>query len=83
MHEKHSETREMVRALELKLLPDAATCAADLVEIDVSKAFTHAFTEITEIPVFNEFDNFRFYNNEPISLNNMYIVKVHSGNLFQ
>ena len=53
-----------------------------LVEIDVSKAFTDAFSQITEIPVFNEFDSFRLYNNEPISLNNLYIVKASSGNLF-
>jgi hypothetical protein len=48
------ETQEKVRALESKLLPDTATCAADLTEIDVSKAFTDAFTKITDIPVFNE-----------------------------
>ena len=54
----------------------------DLVEIDVSKAFTHAFSQIVEIPIFNEFDSFTIYNNEPISFNNLYIVKVQSGNLF-
>ena len=30
----------------------------DLVELDVSKAFTYAFTQIVEIPIFNEFDGF-------------------------
>jgi hypothetical protein len=35
-----------------------------LVEIDVSKAYTSAFKQITEVPVFNEFDNFRIYRNE-------------------
>ena len=28
-----------------------------LLEIDVSKAYTAAFCEITEIPIFSEFDN--------------------------
>ena len=51
------------------MLKDAV---GDLIEIDISKAFTSAFTEITEIPVFNEFDSFSLYNNEPILLNNLY-----------
>jgi hypothetical protein len=37
---------------------------AKLVEIDVSKAFTSAFQDITKVPVFNEFDIFKPYNNE-------------------
>ena len=40
----------------------------DSVEIDVSKAFTHAFSQIVEIPIFNAFDSFTIYNNEPLSL---------------
>ena len=40
----------------------------DLVAIDVSKAFTHAFSQSVEIPIFNGFDSFTIYNNEPISL---------------
>ena len=52
------------------------------IEIDVSKAFTSAFSQITDIPVFNEFDCFQLYNNEPIALNNLYIVKVQACNLF-
>ena len=38
------------------LLKTINTC--DLVEIDVSKAYTSAFVDINEIPIFNEFDNF-------------------------
>ncbi len=30
-----------------------------LIEIDVSKAYTAAFCDITEIHIFNEFDSFR------------------------
>ena len=48
---------------------------SDLIEIDVSKAFTSAFQQITEIPVFNEFDSFSLYKNEPISLNSLYVIK--------
>ena len=39
----------------------------DVIEIDISKAFTYAFSQIVEIPIFNEFDSFTMYNNEPIS----------------
>ena len=42
---------------------------------------THSH-QIVEIPIFNEFDGFTMYNNEPISLNNLYIVKAKVGNLF-
>ena len=56
--------------------------ASRVVEIDVSKAFTAAFQQITEIPIFNEFDSFTIYNNETIALNNIYIVKVKTGNFF-
>ena len=35
-----------------------------LIEIDVSKAFTFAFSKIIEIPIFNEFDSFRLYKIE-------------------
>jgi hypothetical protein len=52
------------------------------IEIDVSKAFTFAFSKITEIPIFNEFDSFKLYNNETIALNSLYIVKAKAGNLF-
>ena len=51
-----------------------------IVEIDISKAFTAAFQQITEIPIFNEFDSFTIYKNETIALNNLYIVKVKIGN---
>ena len=54
----------------------------NLIEIDISKAFTSAFQHITEIPVFNEFDSFSLYKNEPISLNSLYIIKAKIGNLF-
>ena len=54
----------------------------NLIEIDVSKAFTSAFQQITEIPIFNEFDSFTIYKNERISLNSLYIIKAKIGNLF-
>ena len=39
---------------------------SSLIEIDVSKAYTAAFTEITEIPILSEFDAFRPYEYEPV-----------------
>ena len=47
----------------------------NVIEIDVSKAYTAAFCEISEIPIFNEFDAFRPYENEPILPLNLYVVK--------
>ena len=62
--------------------PAADTMAVANIEIDISKAFTAAFKQITEIPIFNEFDSFTIYNDETIALNNLYIVKAKIGNLF-
>ena len=47
-----------------------------LVEVDISKAFTAAFCSIKEIPIFNEFDNFKLYSDLPIKKLSLYIVKV-------
>jgi len=46
-----------------------------LIEIDISKAYTSVFASITEIPIFNEFDVWRPYNNEPILPLCLYVVK--------
>ena len=50
-----------IKELQNKIVPDNASCVGDLVEIDISKAFTFAFQQITEIQVFNEFDSFFQY----------------------
>ena len=39
----------------------------EIVEIDRTKAFTHASLLMTEIPVFNQFDIWRVYNDEDIN----------------
>ena len=46
-----------------------------LIEIDVSKAYTAAFCDIAEIPIFNEFDAFKPYGGEELLPLNLYIVK--------
>ncbi len=38
----------------------------NMIEIDISRAYTSQFSQITKIPIFNEFDNFKPYNNEAI-----------------
>jgi hypothetical protein len=48
----------------------------ELVEIDIRKAYTHAFTKIKQVPVFTEFDSFRPYCGEDIENYSIYIVKV-------
>ena len=48
---------------------------ADVVEIDISKAFTAAFLKIDKAPVFNEFDYFRPYDNHEIKDYYVYMVK--------
>ena len=50
-----------------------------LTEIDISKAYTHALTSQLSIPVFNEFDVFKIYNNEPIEDLTLYKFKVKTN----
>jgi hypothetical protein len=49
----------------------------------MSKAYTFALTQLTEIPVFNIFDNFEYYSNEPLNDLSLYIVEndslIHSS----
>ena len=52
-----------------------------IVEIDVSKAFTHALIQITQVPIFNEFDNFKPYDNQKLKAMNLYIVKTSDLNM--
>ena len=53
-----------------------------LIEIDVSKAYTHAFTNISEVTVFNEFDNFEPYTNDDINDLSLYLIKTNTNTLF-
>ena len=54
----------------------------DVVEIDMSKAYTFALSQITEVPVFNIFDNFEYYSHEPINELSLYIIENTSLNMF-
>ena len=63
----------------LRAKPNSLT---DLVEIDESKAYTAAFSRITQIPVFNEFDNFRAYQGESIDDLTLYVVRAEKHDLF-
>ena len=42
------------------------TCSSnvDLTEIDISKAFTSAFSSIEQIPIFNEFDTWKLWKSD-------------------
>ena len=53
-----------------------------LCEIDRTKAFTWAFTQIKEIPVFSEFDDWRHWGNTELKDLNLYMVQVYSSNIF-
>ncbi len=46
-----------------------------MIEIDVTKAYTSAFCEISEIPIFNESDAFEPYEHEPMLPLNLYVVE--------
>ena len=55
----------------------------DLIEIDISKAFTSALSTIKEIPVYNEFDIWKgFVDDLIINDFSLYIVLVNKPNLF-
>ena len=57
-----------------------------LVEIDRTKAFTWAFTQIKFIPVFNEFDSWKHYTDDvdvnKLSSLTLYMVEVKACNIF-
>ena len=53
-----------------------------LCEIDRTKAFTWAFTQIKEIPVFSEFDEWKSWDDTKIEDLNLYMVQVYSSNIF-
>ena len=54
----------------------------NLIEIDINKAYTFQLSQISEIPVFNEFDTFENYNNNEIKDLSLYIVKTNIYNSF-
>ena len=54
----------------------------ETVEIDRTKAFTKAFSKITHIPVFTEFDIWKLYQNEELQGLNLYLVEASTGNIF-
>jgi len=54
----------------------------ELVEIDITKAYTSAFEKIDEIPVVNEFDIWKKYKNEDIKDLSLYLVESHEGFFF-
>ena len=53
-----------------------------LCEIDRTKAFTWEFTQIKEIPVFSEFDDWKKWNDTKMEDLNLYMVQVYSSNIF-
>jgi len=61
---------------------DNKTIPSDLVEIDVTRAYTAAFTKIDRIPIFNEFDCFIRYTNQEIGELNLYIIESTTFNIF-
>ena len=48
---------------------------SEMVEIDLSKAYTAALSDITEIPIFNEFDAFCPYEGQAVQPLNLYVVR--------
>jgi hypothetical protein len=54
----------------------------NLVELDMTKAYTWAFSQITKIPIFNEFDVWRpFLPGTPTKPLNLYLVRNSSFSL--
>ena len=50
-----------------------------LIEKDITKAYTAAFEKINKVPVFNEFDIWKPYKNEPIKDFSLYIVQANDN----
>ena len=57
-------------------------CNGECSEIDISKAFTSALANITQIPIFNEFDTWKRYDSYPIKELSLYKVTSNNINLF-
>lgn len=55
---------------------------AKITEIDVSKAYTKSLSQITKIPIFNEFDIFTTYDGSDIEDLSLYVIKTINENLF-
>jgi hypothetical protein len=53
-----------------------------LIELDRAKAFTAASMEIAKVPVLNEFDIFKPYNNEEFKELSLYMVGAKTHNFF-
>ena len=54
----------------------------NIIELDLSKAFTSAFLKIKTIPIFNEFDQFIPYDNSNTKDYNLYVVQPSVNDLF-
>ena len=54
----------------------------NLIEIDISKAYTSAMQSITKIPIFNEFDIFKTYDGSKINDYYLYIIKTLKTNIY-
>ena len=54
----------------------------NMVEIDISKAYSSAFGKITKIPIFNQFDIRQEYKGEKIQNFNLYTVRSKEFNVF-
>jgi len=48
----------------------------EIVEIDISKAFTSAFMKIKEIPLFNQFDTWKVYD-ENVDINSLHELTLY------
>ena len=68
-------------AVVAQLMDCTLLVSSKLVEIDKSKAHTEAFTKITKIPVFNEFDRFKEYEGEELEYYTLYIVSIDNPEL--
>ncbi len=51
------------------------------IELDISKAYSSAFAKITKIPIFNEFDVWKPYDNSHPGDLNLYIVRANKTSL--
>jgi hypothetical protein len=63
-------------------LMDKITNISNLIEIDISKAYSAAFAKITKIPIFNNFDIWQPYEGEEIKNFHRYVVKYKEFNVF-
>lgn len=63
-------------------IPDSVEHGAKVTGIDCRRAYCTLIENMIEVPIFNESDQYKVFNNEPLERNNIYLVKVKKQTIY-